>query len=250
MWFHLEPKGQGYHGARVGVAVADQPTGPYRFVDSFRPNAGVWPLNILPEARRPLNESEQTELARHHFNGGPEPDFPLDLIFRRDIEGGQMSRDMTLFVDDDGSAYQIYASEENATLQISQLRPDFLAPLGKYIRIFPGGFNEAPAMFKCDGKYYLITSGCTGWEPNAARLFVADSILGSWTSLGNPCHGKDADKTFGCQSAFVLSDGGCLICLFDRWNSENASDGRYVWLPVEITKGFPSISWHDQWSLK
>ena len=38
MWFHLELKGQGYKAARSGVAVADNVTGPYTFIKSFRPN--------------------------------------------------------------------------------------------------------------------------------------------------------------------------------------------------------------------
>ena len=46
MWFHHEPLGGGYNGARSGVAVADTPTGPYRFLGTFRPNAGVWPENV------------------------------------------------------------------------------------------------------------------------------------------------------------------------------------------------------------
>lgn len=34
------------------------------------------------------------------------------LIVKRDLDGGQMSRDMTLYVDEDGKAYHIYSSEE------------------------------------------------------------------------------------------------------------------------------------------
>ncbi len=34
-----------------------------------------------------------------------------------------MSRDQTVFVDDNGRAYQLYSSEENATLYISELTP-------------------------------------------------------------------------------------------------------------------------------
>ncbi|MDL2266344.1 beta-glucanase, partial [Parabacteroides sp. OttesenSCG-928-G21] len=49
MWFHLEPKGAGYTGARSGIAVADQPAGPFTFVRSVRPNAGSWPVNY-PES--------------------------------------------------------------------------------------------------------------------------------------------------------------------------------------------------------
>jgi len=38
MWFHLELKGQGYDAARSGVAVSDNVIGPYKFLESFRPN--------------------------------------------------------------------------------------------------------------------------------------------------------------------------------------------------------------------
>lgn len=34
------------------------------------------------------------------------------LFVRRDFEGGQMSRDMTVYVDEDKKAYHIFASEE------------------------------------------------------------------------------------------------------------------------------------------
>ena len=39
---------------------------------------------------------------------------------------GEMSRDQTVFVDDDGRAYQIYSSEGNATMYISLLTEDYL----------------------------------------------------------------------------------------------------------------------------
>ena len=46
MWFHLELKDQGYSAALCATAVSDTPTGPYRFVEAFRPNAGIWPINV------------------------------------------------------------------------------------------------------------------------------------------------------------------------------------------------------------
>jgi hypothetical protein len=36
--------------------------------------------------------------------------FPCDKLFLRDFNGGQMARDMNLFVDDDGPAYHVFAS--------------------------------------------------------------------------------------------------------------------------------------------
>ncbi len=46
------------------------------------------------------------------------------MFWMRDFEGGQMARDMTIYVDDDGKAYHIYSSEDNLTLQIAQLTDD------------------------------------------------------------------------------------------------------------------------------
>ncbi len=254
MWFHLELKDQGYGAARVGVAVAERPAGPYRFVRSFRPNAGDWPLNVPEEQKRPLDDTERAALAAQPFTGGAFPAYPASGTFRRDAAGGQMSRDMTLFVDDDGAAYQVRAAEENGTLHIALLSDDFLGTAGPYVRVLPGRFNEGPALFKRDGRYWLIASDCTGWAPNAARSAVADSIWGPWTELGNPCEG-DAQQlatTFESQSTYVLRVPGhedAYIYLGDRWRPEDARDGRYVWLPLRFDGGRPRLRWHDRWDL-
>lgn len=55
MWFHLELKGKGYYAARSGVAVSDKPEGPFTFLKSFRPNAGYWPVNVLPCHKKPVS---------------------------------------------------------------------------------------------------------------------------------------------------------------------------------------------------
>jgi beta-galactosidase len=229
LWLHQDSPD--YQAARSGVAVSDTPTGPFKYLGSFRPNAGVWPLNVT-ESDKQLSETN---------------------ILARDFAGGQMARDMTLFVDDDGKAYHFYASEKNATLHVSLLTDDYLKPAGKYVRIFPDRFMEAPAVFKRNGKYYLIASGCTGWEPNAARSAVADNIFGPWTELGNPCRGEDAEITFGSQSAHVIPVAGqpdTFIALFDRWKKWNLQDSRYVWLPVRFDpEGRPIVRWQEHWLL-
>jgi hypothetical protein len=38
MWFHNELRGRGYSAAQTGVAVSEKVTGPYRLLDSFRPD--------------------------------------------------------------------------------------------------------------------------------------------------------------------------------------------------------------------
>ncbi|MEI7736334.1 MAG: glycoside hydrolase family 43 protein, partial [Ferruginibacter sp.] len=91
---------------------------------------------------------------------------------------GQMSRDMTLYKDDDDKAYLIYSSESNKTMHVCLLNDDYLSPTTTYTRITSAQNREAPAVFKYNKKYYLITSDCTGWSPNPATYAVADNLLG------------------------------------------------------------------------
>jgi beta-xylosidase len=165
---------------------------------------------------------------------------------------GQDSRDQTLFKDDDGRAYHICSSEWNKTFYISLLNDDYTQVSGVYTRNFINQSREAPAVFKRNGTYYMITSGCTGWDPNEALYHTADSMLGEWTTIGNPCVGKDADKTFYSQCTFVLPVAGSkdmYIALFDRWNKTNLIDSRYVWLPVEFDEDKIKIEWKDKWRI-
>ena len=166
---------------------------------------------------------------------------------------GQMSRDQTLFKDTDGKAYQICSSENNETMYINELMDDYLKPTGKFKRIFIGLSREAPAMVKHKGMYYILSSGCTGWDPNPAAYGVSESIMGDYTIVENPCRGKDADKTFYAQSTFILPVQGrenSYIALFDRWNKLDLPDSRYVWLPMHFEGDRMVIEWRDEWELK
>ncbi len=253
MWFHHELYGNGYRTAATGIAVATKITGPYNYLKTIRPNAGYWPENV-----QPIHKTGVPSTTKSHYGGGPGglPGHPDTLnLLGRDFAKGQMARDMTLFVDVDGKAYHIYASEENSTLHISLLTEDYLSFAGRYVRVFVGRYMEAPALFHHDGKYYFIGSGCTGWAPNAARSAVATSIWGPWAELGNPCRGTplENETTFGSQSTYVLpvaGKEGTFIFMADRWNPDNHIDGSYVWLPIQFDQsGYPIIKWANNWSL-
>lgn len=249
MWFHLELKGQGYAAARAGMAIADNPAGPYLFQTSYRPNASIYPENMTKEQRElSINPSNFKEWWTPEWHKAIEE----GLFIRRDLEGGQMSRDMTIYVDDDKKAYHIYSSEENLTLHIAELTDDYQKHSGRYIRIFPGGHNEAPTIFKKDGVYYMITSGCTGWDPNEARMFSAKSIWGPWQQHPNPCVGNNANLTFHSQSTFIFPVEGkenTFIFMADRWTPKYPSNARYVWLPIEFENDLPVLKWKDSWNL-
>jgi beta-xylosidase len=249
MWFHLELKGQGYNAARVGLATSKNITGPYQFVRSYRPNAGVFPIDMTEEQKADsvFSDAENISWTPEWLSA-----VERGLFIHRDFKTGQMSRDMTVFVDDDQKAYHIFSSEDNLTLHIAELSDDYQSHTGKYMRLGPAKHNEAPALFKKNGTYFLITSGCTGWKPNAARMFSATNIWGPWTSHPNPCVGDDADLTFHSQSTFVLPVEGkkdSFIFMADRWTPEFPSNARYIWLPILFENGLPVLKWQSNWKL-
>lgn len=228
LWFHAdgptETSDANYAAASAGLAVSDTPYGPFRFVDRYR-------LNTCPEDQEDMHPQSKG-----------------------------MARDMNLFIDDDGTAYIIYSSEENLTIYISKLNDtyDYLctepenAVYGRdFIRLYPGAQREAPAIIKKDGRYYLMTSGATGWAPNQARYWVADEIFGTWEDMGDPCIGDDKRTTFDSQSTCLfLADDGTVVYMGDRWDADDLSDSRYIWLPVLFdAEGKMSIEWQDEWTL-
>ncbi|KAK4260186.1 hypothetical protein QN277_003333 [Acacia crassicarpa] len=197
------------------------------------------------------------------------PEGPFDYLGSQRPHGYE-SRDMTVFKDDDGVAYLIYSSEENSVLHIGPLTEDYLNVTSVMRRILVGQHREAPALFKHQGTYYMITSGCTGWAPNEALAHASESILGPWETMGNPCVGGNKvfrQTTFFAQSTFVLpipGYPGSFIFMADRWNPADLRDSRYVWLPLIVAGPadqplkynfeFPiwsraSIFWHRKWRL-
>lgn len=160
------------------------------------------------------------------------------------------SRDMTIFQDDDGKAYLFHSSEWNKTLYISTLSDDYLTTTGEMTRIFVDLSREAPAVFKRKGTYYIISSGCTGWDPNEAEYAISNCIEGPWNIIGNPCTGKDADITFYAQSTYVFQVQGrqdAFVFMADIWNKNDLGTSKYVWLPIEFKDKNITIDWQEEW---
>jgi len=247
MLFHLELKGRGYDAAQVGFAISDKPTGPFQFLRALRPNAGKWPSNFSEED---IKVAMQQNVRDYPESWTPEwrQSIAKGLYIHRDFEGGQMSRDMTVYIDDDGTAYHLTSSEDNLTLHLHELTPDYLDYTGRYIRIAPAGHNEAPTLMKHNGTYWLITSGCSGWDPNEARMFSAKNIWGPWTQHPTPFRGPNANKTFGGQGTYIFQHKGKFIFMADMWNPRRLGESRHIWLPIEFDQdGMPVINWKESW---
>ncbi|BCW34993.1 hypothetical protein StoSoilA2_10490 [Arthrobacter sp. StoSoilA2] len=226
MWVHADgPSATStaqYAKANAGVAISDSPFGPFRYIDSYRLHkaAAGDPTNLAPN------------------NPG-------------------MARDMNLFVDDDGTGYIIYSSEENKTMFISKLNadytylsasPDTAVEGVDFRRAFVNDSRESPAIFKYQGRYFIINSGTTGWAANPAQYGTATNILGEWTEMPNPFTGDVAWNSNNSQPTSVIpvdAANGKFIYMGDRWNggSDQAlATAPMVWLPIQMGEGGKSIT--------
>ena len=151
---------------------------------------------------------------------------------------GYDSRDMTVFRDDDGTAYLISATSVNADLNVYQLTSDYHGVDHLVQTLWAGSYREAPAMFKRNGVYFLLTSGATGWAPNQQKYATATSVAGTWSGLSN----VGDSTTYASQTAYVLPIQGSsttsYLYLGDRWagawgGAVNSSN--YVWLPLTFS---------------
>ena len=230
IWFHADgtipsSKGQSnYAKAKAGIAISESPVGPFKLLGTY----------LL------VNDDKY--------------DHSWDKI------GGHV-RDMNLFQDDDGTAYVIYSSDGNTNTYIVKLNNDYTnisrsdsgSPIEgtDYIVTFVQNSREAPALFKYNNKYYMITSGCTGWSPNPAQYAISDKVLGEWKIVGNPCTDDGSSTTYDTQSTCAYKvDEGKYIYMGDRWFSNNLRDSRYVWLPIEFDiDGFIYIRKYSNWDL-
>ena len=261
MLFHLELKGRGYEAARVAFAESDTPVGPFRFIRSTRINAGKWPFDMNETQRKAAMKTNADDW-KEWWTPSWRAETEKGMYLWRDFNSGQMSRDMTVFIDKNGKAYHITSSQENLTLLVSELTDDFLDFTGKFNMIAPGGQNEAPTIFHHDSTYWLICSGCTGWNPDKARMFSSKSIWGPWKQHESPFVGANAtyrnfpaDKTFGGQGTYILDlqslgaepmSGSNFIFMADIWNPRHLSQSLHLWLPIHFAAdGTPQIPWTD-----
>ncbi|MFE9646161.1 RICIN domain-containing protein [Streptomyces sp. NPDC006365] len=164
--------------------------------------------------------------------------------------GQHMSRDITVFTDTDGTGYMVSAARENYDLHIYRLTSDYTGIAALVADPWHGGHREAPALFKRNGVYFMLTSGATGWNPNQQQYATATSLAGPWTAMRN----IGDSTTYGSQTAYVLpvqgSSGTSYLYMGDRWGNSfggTVNDSRYVWLPLAFSNSTTmSMSWYPE----
>ncbi|MBN2192997.1 MAG: discoidin domain-containing protein [Polyangiaceae bacterium] len=175
-----------------------------------------------------------------------------DYVYVRSFRpNNNMSRDDTLFQDDDPvqTAYFISAANENRDLMVYRLTPDYLDIQEQTLMLWQGQSREAPAMFKHEGRYFLLTSQCTGWDPNQGSYSSSVAIDGSWGSLTKFGDGI----TYDTQPTYVIPVVGTRATTYiyagDRWQDPDLASSKYIWLPLRVNGATLSLDYYDTWQL-
>jgi hypothetical protein len=158
---------------------------------------------------------------------------------------GNISLDIGLFVDDDSTAY-LLSDTRTKGLKIYNLSADYLSVVSTVATLSE---REAPALFKQNGRYYLLTSQRTGWRTNDNMYSTSTTLAKGWSAP--KLFAPKGSKTFNSQTTFVLPVVGSQVTTFmfmgDRWQPASLGTSPYIWLPLTVKGSTVSLAWHDRW---
>lgn len=213
VYFKLYLAGVGYKTSNIGVAIADKPTGPFKF--------------------------------HHKFFGADSPNGSGDFSMFKDDDGSLYH----LTVRKPDKAFVIGKLDSNyyypeglykvcKGIEAHTEAPAVIKREGVYHMLGSGstGWKSNTA------RYYRAKSILGEWtnERNPCAGY-------------NPVDSLGVDKNFGSQSTFIFPVNGIkdgYIAMFDIWRPENPITARYIWLPIDFVDNKMSITWHDKWNLK
>jgi hypothetical protein len=161
---------------------------------------------------------------------------------------GTKSRDCNIFMDDDSIAYFISTTNENQDLGLFQLSEDYLS-VANETTLFEGKRREAPAIIKIDNTYYMISSACTGWEPNQAKIATSLSLKKGWSQLED----IGDNIAYDTQASAILkikgTKGTVYVYVGDRWMDPDLPQSKMIMLPVEFQNKKMIFKYHEKWDL-
>ncbi|MGQ4666063.1 OmpL47-type beta-barrel domain-containing protein [Metabacillus halosaccharovorans] len=166
------------------------------------------------------------------------------------------SRDMSIFIDDDNSAYLFFATRNNSDIAIVKLDENWEKPAEHVDTVFVGKHKESPTVVKHEGRYYFFGSTANGWYPSQGEYSSAESIDGQWTPLrpiGNgssfATQANGVGQWSGSNGRVAFAENGF------HWGAQYADNykdpmGTYARLfPMVFHKGIATADWFHQMDL-
>ncbi|WP_277209351.1 family 43 glycosylhydrolase [Isoptericola croceus] len=171
---------------------------------------------------------------------------------------GNISRDIGVFLDDDGTGYLLSEDREHGLhvyrlsvdlLTVEEVVSTTLAPPSDH-PAGPHGY-ESPAMIKVDGLYYLFGSDLTGWSTNDNKYATAPSPAGPWSAWNDVA--PPGTATFDSQVSDVVTVPGteqtAYVYVGDRWDRHDLFRSPPVVLPLQVAGGRADLVWRDSWTI-
>jgi hypothetical protein len=170
------------------------------------------------------------------------------------------SRDQSVFVDDDGTAYVLSSGLGDS--YFFRLNKDWTEPVEHVNTVFVGTYRETPHIMHVGDTYFFYGSRQNGWYPSQTEYSTAASLGGEWgplTQVGNTVtngsqfnrveeYGSER-KTYGLWGyrwAANWTEGS-------NYSQENANVQRLSVLTINgdfsASEYFSQIAWYPDWGL-
>ncbi|MFJ8625021.1 RICIN domain-containing protein [Kitasatospora sp. NPDC093550] len=163
---------------------------------------------------------------------------------------GNVSRDLGLFQEPDGTGYLLTEDRDHGGLRIDRLSADYLS-VDSPVALLGGGSIEAPAMVKVGGLYYLMGSHLSGWYLNDNVYATATSPAGPWSAWKDVA--APGTDTYGSQTANIITvqgtSGSTYVYAGDRWDTGDLGGSRLIWLPLTVRGTTLNLGQYPTWSL-
>lgn len=144
---------------------------------------------------------------------------------------GIKSRDCNVFQDSDGKAYFVSTTNENVDLGVFELSDDYLDAVA-HTPILKGLRREAPAIVRIGDQYNMLSSACSGWDPNQCQYTYSSSMTAGWSGQTN----LNNKYSYDTQAASILtiegSDQTTYLYVGDRWQDPDLAESKTIMFPI------------------
>ena len=137
---------------------------------------------------------------------------------------GMKAGDFDLVIAPEDNKAYMYFERMHTEIICADLTDDYTGLTGYYSTHFPHAHSpevrEGPAFFQRGGKHYLMTSGTSGYYPNASEVAVADSFHGPFAVMGDVHPDDRSRSSYNSQISSVFkhpAKRNLYIALADRW---------------------------------
>ena len=157
---------------------------------------------------------------------------------------GYDSRDQSLFIDEDNTAYLLSATRMNNDINIYRLDETWTKPVELVNTIYKGLHRETPAILKRDGEYYCFSSKASGWYPSQTVCISASSLDGEWS----PVQEVGNNSTFDAQFNGIDPKGDICTVRSYHWGAQRkhkTQAGNFPRISIAtFNKGYVSMDYY------